>query len=377
MNMPVPFVALDRQYQAYKQEIDAAMAEVMESGMYVMGPQVEAFEAALAKICDVPYVLSVGNGTDALVLCMKALGIGEGDEVITAPNSFIASAGGPASLGAIPKFVDIREDHNIDPDKIENAISPQTKAIMPVHLTGRPADMDPINAIAKKHGLFVIEDSAQAIGATYKGKPVGSLGDCAGFSLHPLKNIFVPGDAGFISMKCKFMYEKIKGLRNHGLINRDECAEWGMNSRLDTLLCAIGLVKLKHFDVITARFKEIANMYREGLSDVSEIDLPEDTDDIKGVYHNFVICSDHRDALQKYLRECGIDTKIHYPILLHMQPAAKSLGYKEGDFPVAERQNKRQLSLPIYPEITQEEIDTVINAIKQFCAEKGSLAYGT
>lgn len=362
--MKVPFVALNRQYEAYKSEIDAAFERVASSGMYILGEEVELFEKELAALCGVPYVLTVANGTDALILAMKALGIGPGDEVITAPNSFIASAGAVVSIGATPVFADVRTDHNIDPDKIKAALTEKTKAIMPVHLTGRPAPMDEINEIAKEHGLFVIEDAAQAIGAKYKTRPVGSLSDGGCFSLHPLKNLFVMGDGGFISLKDKVLYKKIKIMRNHGLKNRDECSFWAMNSRLDTLQAAIGRVKLKHFDVITNRFRAIADLYRAGLEDI--VDTPADTADEFAVYHNFVIGADNRDELKEFLAEKGIGTAIHYPVSLHLQEAAKDLGYKKGDFPVTEALNARQLSLPIYPELTQEEIDAVIGAIRAF-----------
>lgn len=373
--MNVPFVALNRQYEAYKAEIDAAFQRVAASGMYVLGEEVELFEKELATLCEVPHVLTVANGTDALILAMKALGVGEGDEVITAPNSFIASAGSAVSIGAKPVFADIREDHNIDPARIEKAITKKTKAIMPVHLTGRPAPMDEINQIAKAHELFVIEDAAQAVGAKYKGRPVGGLGDAGCFSLHPLKNLFVMGDGGFITLKDSALYEKIKIMRNHGLRNRDECSFWAMNSRLDALHAAMGRVKLKYFDAITARFRTIADMYREGLEDI--VDVPRDTKDEFAVYHNFVICVDQRDALKEFLAQRGIGTAIHYPIPLHLQDAAKDLGYKRGDFPVTERLNQRQLSLPIYPELKQEEIEAVIGAIREFHQQKANLKHGT
>lgn len=364
MSNGVPFVALDRQYIAYKSEIDAAFERIASSGAYVMGEDVTLFEQELADLCDVPYAIAVANGTDALILSMKALGIGEGDEVITAPNSFIASAGAIIAVGATPRFCDISLDHNIDPNKLKAVITSKTKAIMPIHLTGRPAQMDEINTIAKEHGLYVIEDAAQAIGAKYKGKPVGSLGDIGCFSLHPLKNLFVMGDGGFLTLSDPKIYEKIKHLQNHGLINRNECTHWGINSRLDTLHAAIGRIKLKHITILTDRFREIAAQYSTGLKDI--VDTPTDTKDEYAVYHNFVIGTDRRDELQEFLKSKNIGFAIHYPVPLHLQPVAKDLGYKEGDFPVTEMLNKRQLSLPIFPELTNEEINCVINAIHEF-----------
>jgi len=364
MSVSVPFVDLARQYLAYKEETDQAFHRVASSGVYILGDEVAEFERELADLCQVPYALTVANGTDALVLALKALGIGEGDEVITAPNSFIASAGSIVAVGATVKFVDVGPDHNMDPNKLLAAITGRTKAIMPVHLTGRPANMDAINQIANAHGLYVIEDAAQAIGAKYKGKSVGSLGTMGCFSLHPLKNLFVMGDGGFITLSCPHLYEKMKCMRNHGLMNRNDCSFWAMNSRLDSLHAAIGRIKVKHFSYITSRFREIADMYRERLRDVVEV--PCDTKDEFAVYHNFVICAERRDELQAFLAQNGIETKIHYPVLLHLQPAARGLGYKMGDFPVAERLNKCQLSLPIFPELRQEEVDSCIAGIRKF-----------
>lgn len=366
MTMRVPFVSLERQYQQMNEEIDLAISNVVKSGQYVMGPEVEQFEDALAQICGVRHCLTVANGTDALVIAMKVLGIGEGDEVIVPTNSFIASAGSVVQVGAKPVFCDVQEDYNISVEDAESRISAHTKAIMPVHLTGRPADMLSINFLAKKYGLFVIEDAAQAIGASLHGKKVGSLGDIAGFSLHPLKNLFVMGDGGFITLQCPYIYEKIKQMRNHGLIDRNTCAFWGMNSRLDTLHCAVGLAKTKHFDYLTSRFQSVAELYKTELSKI--VTVPKEADGMSAVYHNFVITCDRRDELIDYLERRGIETKMHYPILLHLQPAAKSLGYKVGDFPVAEQLNSRQLSLPIYPEISHAEVNYVIENIHAFYA---------
>ncbi|MEI6790885.1 MAG: DegT/DnrJ/EryC1/StrS family aminotransferase, partial [Myxococcaceae bacterium] len=256
-------------------------------------------------------------------------------------------------------FVDIAEDYNIDVDKIELAITSRTKAIMPVHLTGRSADMDSINNLAKKHNLAVIEDSAQAIGAKYKNKRVGSLGTAAGFSLHPLKNLGVYGDAGLIST-CDFeLYSKINRLRNHGLKNRDECEIWGYNSRLDPMQAAFALVKLKYLDSWNERHRQIASYYRDNLKNY--VWVPEDKSYEESVYHNFVIKLEKRDELSRYLEQHGIGTRVHYPIPIHMQACAEELGYHRGDFPVTERLAKQILSLPIYPELTDSEVEYVVN----------------
>ena len=310
----------------------------------------------------------MGNGTDALFLSLRALGIRQGDEVITAPNSFIATAGAIVAAGAKPVFVDVKGDYNINPDLIKQAITTKTKAIIPVHLTGRPADMDTILIIARKHGLYVIEDAAQAIGARYKGKRVGSLGSTGCFSLHPLKNLHVHGDGGIITTNNKELYEKLLKLRNHGLKNRDECDFWGYNSRLDSIQAAIGNIKLEYLGDWNKRHREIAVMYRKNLSGV--VTVPVDKEFEEPVYHNFIIQGDKRDELQKYLLERGIETKIHYPIPIHLQEAASSLGYKERDFLVCEAQAKRILSLPIYPELTDGQVNMVIKAIKSFYSNK-------
>ena len=362
----IPFVDLPNRVRDYEDELTEAFLNVLHAGAYVMGPEVEAFETELAKICGVKHVLGVGNGTDAIVLALRALDIGPGDEVITAPNSFIASAGAVQMAGAAIRFADVGEDYNIDPDRIRAAITPRTKAILPVHLTGRPAQMDAILDIARAHDLAVIEDAAQAIGAKHHGRPVGSLGDVACFSLHPLKNLHVFGDGGFVTTDDPDLHQRMARLRNHGLVDRDTCAEWGQNSRLDTLQAALGLVQLKRLDAWTERYRAIATQYRDGLRDV--VQVPEDKPHEFSVYHNFVVLAAQREALMAHLQERGIDTKIHYPLPLHRQPAADALGLPEGSFPVVEAQAKTMLSLPIYPELTDVDVDQVVAAVRDFYA---------
>ncbi len=360
----VPFVQLQRQYERFKEEIDEAILRVAASGQYIMGPEVEQFEAEFAKICGTKFAIAMGNGTDALVLALKALGIGQGDEVITAVNSFVATAGAIHACGATPVFADVGEDYNILPESLERMISPATRAIIPVHLTGRLANMDAVNQIADHYDLLVIEDAAQAIGAEKNGMRAGSFGAIGCFSLHPLKNVFIMGDGGVVTTGCPYIYKKIKRLQNHGLINRDLAAHWGENSRLDAIHGAVGLVKLAHFREITKRFRDLAERYRHGLRAV--VGVPKDRDNERSVYHNFVIDCDNRDELAKYLSTHGVETKIHYPILLHKQPAARTLGIRAVEFPNAERLVKRQLSLPIYPELTNDEADYVIGKINLF-----------
>ncbi len=364
MEIKVKFVNLGLQFQNLKEEIISKFEELSSKGAYVLTDELKIFEENFASFCGTKYAIGVGNCTDALFLSLKALGIGEGDEVITVPNSFIATAGAINVVGAKPVFVDVKEDYNIDPEKIEQAITTKTKAIIPVHLTGRVADMDKIMIIAKKHGLFVIEDAAQAVGAEYKNKKAGSFGDTGCFSLHPLKNLHVQGDGGIITTNDKELYEKILKLRNHGLKNRDECEMWGFNSRLDSIQASIGNIKLKHIDKWNNRHRDIANKYRENLKNL--VMVPSDKDFENPVYHNFIIQFNKRDELQAYLLNNGIDTKIHYPIPIHLQEAAKNLGHKEGDFPIAEKQCKTILSLPIYPELTDDEIELIISTFKSY-----------
>jgi dTDP-4-amino-4,6-dideoxygalactose transaminase len=362
----VPFVNLAAQFIDLEAELTAAFLAVGRSGQFILGSEVSAFEAELSPFCGGAEIISVANATDALTLVMKVMGIGAGDEVITAPNSFIASAGSIAMADATIRFADVGPDFNIDPAAIEAAISPATKAIIPVHLTGNPADMDAIMALAEKHKLFVIEDAAQAIGATYRGRAVGALGHAACFSLHPLKNLGLMGDAGFISTTDKVLAENLRRQRNHGLINRDESVRWGINSRLDALQAAMGRVKLRHLPDWTKRFQEIARRYRAGLQDVAH--CPTFRPDDSPVYHNFVLRIDRRDAVMAALLERGVETKIHYPIPLHLMAAAASLGYGKGSFPATESQAARIMSLPIYPELTDAQIDYVIESVRAVLA---------
>jgi dTDP-4-amino-4,6-dideoxygalactose transaminase len=369
--MKVKFVDLGLEYKSLKDEILKKFDELSSQGQYILGSEVENFEKSFAKFCGTKHAIGVANGTDALFLSMKALGIGHGDEVITAANSFIASAASIAQLGATPVFVDVRDDYNMDPALLEKAITKKTKAIMPVHLTGRPADIDAIMAIAKKHKLFVVEDSAQAVGAKYRGKRVGSFGNTGCFSLHPLKNLHVHGDGGAIVTNDTALYEILIKMRNHGLKNRDECEFFAINSRLDSIHAGILNIKLPHLDKWNARYWEIAKKYQEGLSGLKGfVQVPVDKSFEEPVYHRFIIQCEKRDELQKYLLEKGIDTKVHYPIPLHLQKAAGYLGYKEGDFPVSEKQAKKILSLPCYPALKDEQVELVIKEINAFYGKK-------
>jgi len=362
--MQVPFVSLERQFHDLHDELLAAFERVGASGMYVLGEELERFEAEAAAYCGARYALGVANGSDALFLILKALGVGPGDEVITCPNSFIASAWVIVAAGARPVFVDAAEDSNIDVHRIDAAVTPRTRALIAVHLTGRPADMDAVNAIAGKHGLAVVEDAAQAIGARYKGRRVGSLATAGGFSLHPLKNLGVYGDGGLVTTNDRAVYERVLKLRNHGLRNRDECETWGYNSRLDPLQAAFASVKLKRLDSWNARCREIAARYRDGLAGV--VWVPRDRAHEEPVYHTFIIRSEQRDRLIEHLTRCGVGTRVHYPIPIHLQECARHLGHREGDYPEAERQARTILSLPIFPELTEPEVAHVIGSVRSF-----------
>lgn len=365
--MNIPFVDLARQFKSIESELTQAFLDVGRSGSYIMGERLESFEAKAAAYCESVHCIGVADGSDALFLVLKALGVGPGDEVITATNSFIASAWVIAAVGATPVLVDVCNDFNIDPNRLESAITRKTRAIIPVHLAGRPAPMNEVNSLAQAKGIFVLEDAAQAIGARYHQKRVGGLGHAAGFSLHPLKNLGVYGDGGLITTNDADLSAKLRKLRNHGLRNRDECEIWGFNSRLDTMQATFADIKLKYLDTWNTRCIHIAAEYRSGLSGVVEVPIDQPWEEC--VYHNFMIRTDRRDALMAYLKTKGVDTRIHYPIPIHMQVAAKDLGYSEGAFPNAERYAKTMLSLPIYPELNDDEVNHVISSVLEFFKE--------
>jgi dTDP-4-amino-4,6-dideoxygalactose transaminase len=362
----IPYVDLKAQHRSLKDELLEAVGHVLEEGSFILGPEVARFEKDLAAFCGTRYAVGLNSGTDALFLCLKAYGIGAGDEVITAPNSFLASAMVIATAGATPVFADIREDFTIDPALVERAVSPRTKALMPVHLTGKPADMDPLREIARRHGLKIVEDAAQAIGAEYRGKRAGSLADAGCFSLHPLKTLNACGDGGAVTTDDEDLYRKLVQLRNIGLRNRNESDMWGYNSRLDSMQAAILNVKMKYIEEWTDERRRNAARYREALKDVPGIVTPREEPYERQVYHTFIIRSSRRDELQKYLEERGVETRIHYPLPIHFQKAAGHLGYREGDFPVCEESVRTILSLPIYQGIGEENIEYIAGTISGF-----------
>lgn len=360
----VPYIDLGLQHQAHKAEYLAEIEKVLDSGWFILGENVSKFEQDFADLCGAKYAIGLNSGTDALFLAMLAFGIGPGDEVITAPNSYLASASSVALIGATPVFADVRDDYNIDPEAIRKAITPNTKAIIPVHLTGRPAAMKEILAIAQEHNLKVIEDCAQAVCATLDGQGVGSFGDVGCFSLHPLKNLNALGDGGVLTTNSEEIYHRILKARNHGLRNRNECEFWSYNSRLDAMQAAVLNVKMKYIKKVTERRREIAALYQSRLADV--VSVPKDQEGEYAVYHTFIVQTDRRNELQDYLKEHGVDTKIHYPIPIHLQEAASNLGYQVGSMPATESQVERILSLPVFPELTDAQVHYVCDVIHSF-----------
>jgi dTDP-4-amino-4,6-dideoxygalactose transaminase len=362
----IPFVNLKIQHASLKSELLTAIGEVIDGGNFILGEQVAEFERQFAQLCGVRYAVGVNSGTDALIFALKAIGIRSGDEVITVPNSFVASASCIRVLGAKPVFVDVGDDYNIDASQIAAAITPKTKAIIPVHLTGRPCEMEPILAIAKEKGIAVVEDAAQAVLAEYQGQSVGSFGIVGCFSLHPIKNLGACGDGGVMVTDDPELYEKLKIMRNIGLRTRDDCVRWSHNSRLDPLQAAILLVKLGYLHEWTQQRQENARYYQTQLAGIPQIQMPPQREWEKCVYHTFVIQVEQRDELRQFLSDRGIGTAIHYPVPIHLSTAGRELGYAEGSFPVTEMQARRIVSLPIYQGLTVEELDQVCQNIKLF-----------
>lgn len=363
-NLKVPYVNLAHQASEIKKELMGAFEAVIDSGRYVLGPEVAALESEYAQYCQTKFAVGTANGTCALHLVLRGLGLGNGDEVITVANSFIASASSIALTGARPVLVDILPDLNIDPNHIEAAITPRTKAIVPVHLTGRPARMTDIVDISERHGLFVLEDAAQAVGATLKGRSVGSWGHAAGFSMHPLKNFHAFGDGGIVTTNDESVFDLMVKGRNHGLSNRDQCDFWSFNCRLDEVQAAMLRVQLPHLDSWTKERRRLAFRYNELLRPY--MDVPDEHEDEFCVYQTYMVQTERRDELQRFLNENGVEALIHYPTPIPLQPAAKELGYSAEDFPVTMRTAGRILSLPLYPGLSHDQQDRVVELISDF-----------
>ena len=364
--MKIPFVTFKPLEAELDKDLRAAFERVYNRSWYIEGVEDEAFEKAFAGYCDSKYCVGVGNGLDALFLSLKALGIKEGDEVIVPSNTYIATALAVTYVGATPVFVepDIRT-FNIDPARIEEAITDKTKAIMPVHLYGQPCDMDPILTIAKKHNLYIIEDCAQAHGATYKGRVIGSFGDAAGFSFYPGKNLGALGDAGVTVTNDEELAMKVRALGNYGSDYKYHHIYQGNNSRLDELQAAFLAAKLPHLDKVNEDRRRTAKKYMEGMNN-PEVILPYIPEYANPVWHIFGVRCKRRDELEKFLNDAGIGTNKHYPIPMHLQECYKDLGFKEGDFPIAEEISATELSLPMYYGMTDEEIQYVIDCINKF-----------
>lgn len=364
--MKVPFVSFKPLEHEISLELREAFERVYERSWYIGGKEDEQFENKFAQYCESKYCVGTGNGLDSLMLSLKALGIGKEDEVIVPSNTYIATALAVTYVGATPVFVepDIRT-FNIDPKKIEIAITQKTKAIMPVHLYGQACDMDPIMDIAKKYGLYVVEDCAQAHGATYKGKRIGSFGDAAGFSFYPGKNLGALGDAGATITSNKDLAEKVRALGNYGSDYKYHHIYQGNNSRLDELQAAFLSAKLPILDKVNENRRTIAARYLEGIKN-EEIVLPYVPDYTEPVWHIFGIRCNRRDELERYLNAVGISTNKHYPIPMHLQKCYKDLGYQKGDFPIAEEISAKELSIPMYYGMADEEVQYVIDKVNEF-----------
>jgi dTDP-4-amino-4,6-dideoxygalactose transaminase len=363
----IPFLNFVGPYHELKGELDEAYARVLSSAWYILGKEVSSFEEEYASYCETKYCIGVGNGLDALHLILRGYGIGQGDEVIVPSNTYIATWLAVSYAGATPRPVEPDpRTHNIDPERIEAAITPRTRAIMPVHLYGQPADMEPIMQIAERHGLKVIEDNAQAQGARYKGRCTGSLGHAAGHSFYPGKNLGAFGDAGAVTTSDPELAERVQVLRNYGSNTKYYNEVKGFNSRLDELQAALLRVKLKYLDEWNARRREAASRYSKSLL-TSKMMLPVIPAYADPVWHLYVVMTDERDTLRKYLNDKGIETLIHYPVPPHLQKAYNELGYVRGDFPIAEQLASRVLSLPMGPHISEEQLAAVADEAHQFC----------
>ncbi len=347
-------------------EVLEGIRDLVRRGDYTLGEAVDRFEEQIVELTGSPYAIGVGSGTDAILLSLKAAGIGPGDEVVTCPFTFFATVGAIATSGARPVFADAGWDCNIDPGAIESAITNRTKAIVPIHWSGRACEMEPILEIADRHGVAIVEDACHGIRAAYCDRPLGTFGLTGCFSMHPLKNLNVWGDGGYLITANAEIANRIRLLRNHGLINRDQTNVWGYNSRLDTLQAIVASHLLPRVDNITDARIANATAYDKLLGRISGIHLPERSPVRREVFHLYVLRCERRDELQKYLISRGIDAKVHYPIPMHLQPAARDLGHQQGDFPIAEALCDSVLSLPVHEYIRTEQIEFVAAEIGRF-----------
>jgi dTDP-4-amino-4,6-dideoxygalactose transaminase len=366
MQMQVPFLDLKSHHAPMLTEINGAIRDVIESNAFAGGPFVERFEEDFAAYCNSSYAIGLGSGTEALWLTLMALGVGPGDEVITVPNTFMATAEAITYCGARPVFVDVDErTYTLDPDSLEQAVTARTKAIIPVHLFGQPADMDSILKFARRRGLFVIEDACQAHGAEYQGRRAGTLGDAGCFSFYPGKNLGAFGEAGAAVTDNAELQEKIRILRDHGQVRKYHHTMIGWNCRMDGIQAAALRVKLRYLEKGNQLRRSHAAHYDQALSDIEEIVTPAHSADVRHVYHVYAIRVQERDEIMRLLGEKGIGCGVHYPIPVHLQEAYRSLGYAQGDFPIAERCAAEFISLPMFPELTSAQLEIVVQGVKE------------
>jgi len=362
--MSVPFVDLKAQYRTIRGEVETAIHDVIESSGFVLGPAVERFEAEFADYLGVDFVIGINSGTMALQLALLALGVGPGDEVIVPAHTFVATAAAVSHVGARPVLVDVlARSGNLDPSLLDGAITPRTRAILPVHLYGQPADLDPILEFAEPRGIAVIEDACQAHGALYRGLPVGTFGIASCFSFYPGKNLGAYGEAGAVATDDPAIAARIRRLRNHGERERYRHVEIGFNARMEGIQGAVLSVKLRHLDEWNDARRARAANYDAALSDL-DLELPGVEPDRNHVYHLYVVRTEDRDGLRRHLADQGIQTGLHYPVPIHLQEAYRCLGYREGAFPVAERWADRCLSLPMYAELTTAQLDQVVEGVR-------------
>ena len=363
--LTVPYVNLVAQWQDEKHDLLPTIESVMSSGQFIGGEVVERFEQKAAKLCGTRYCVALNSGTNALEFGLMALGVHAGDEVITPPNSFIASTAAIVHLKAKPIFVDVLPNQNIDPNQVEKAITGKTKAIMPVHLTGRVAEMDTILEIATHYQIPVIEDAAQSVGSKFSGSPSGSFGKVGCFSTHPLKNLNACGDGGFLTTNDPQIAKQVRLARNHGLVDRNIVDRFSYVSRMDALQAAILEYRLTKLPQVIKRRRKNAELY-QSLLDQNHVFIPEDKAEEFNTYHTFVIQCEQRNELQKHLLKQGVETAIHYPIPIHLQPAAEYLGHRNGDFPITEFQAERILSLPVQQYLNDDEVRHVATSVNHF-----------
>ena len=362
--MKIPYVDLSYKNKS-KKELIKVFKKVLDKGQFVGGDEIDLFEKKIAKLCGTNYAVALNSGTDALTLALHLLGVRKGDEVITPPNSFIASTAVIVHLGAKPVFVDVLSDQNIDPNKIQSAITKKTKVIMPVHLSGRMSQMDKIMSIAKKNKISVVEDAAQSVGSKYKNKMSGSYGDFGCFSAHPLKNLNALGDSGYLTTNSFKYYKKIKSLSNHGMENRNIIKNFGYVSRMDNLQAAFLNYKLKNLDKVISQRRKNALIYMKEL-DRKFVFFNDEKKVEFNTYHTFVIQVRFRNKLREYLLDKGIATSIHYPVPIHLQPASKYLGHKIGDFKTTEIQSQRILTLPVNENLSSNQIKYICRCVNKF-----------